>query len=55
MAVGVKICGITTPTGMNAAIGAGADWVGLNFFPASPRFVTPAQAAALVRPAPPPR
>ena len=53
MAVGVKICGITTPTGMNAAIGAGADWVGLNFFPASPRFVTPAQAAALVRPAPP--
>lgn len=53
MAVGVKICGITTPSGMDAAIGAGADWVGLNFFPASPRFVTPAQAAALVRPAPP--
>jgi phosphoribosylanthranilate isomerase len=26
---------------------AGADWVGFNFFPPSPRAVTPAQAAAL--------
>jgi phosphoribosylanthranilate isomerase len=53
MAAGVKICGITTQAGMDAAIAAGADWVGLNFFPASPRFVNPAQAAALIRPVPP--
>jgi phosphoribosylanthranilate isomerase len=32
---------------IDAAIEAGADWVGFVFFPPSPRFVTPAQAAAL--------
>jgi phosphoribosylanthranilate isomerase len=53
MTVAIKICGITTDDGMDAAIAAGADWVGLNFFPASPRFLTPARAAALLRPAPP--
>ncbi len=47
MTVRVKICGITTEAGMDAAVAAGADWVGLNFFPASPRCVSPAQAAAL--------
>ena len=41
----VKICGINTPEALAAA--AAADWIGLNFFPRSPRFVTPAQAAAL--------
>jgi phosphoribosylanthranilate isomerase len=45
--VRVKICGINHPTGFDAAISAGADWVGFNFFPPSPRHVTPAQAAAL--------
>jgi phosphoribosylanthranilate isomerase len=45
--VRVKICGITTEAGMDAAVAAGADWVGLNFFPASPRFVSPARAAEL--------
>ena len=53
MTVRIKSCGIATQAGMDAAIAAGADWVGLNFFPASPRFLTPAQAAALLRPAPP--
>lgn len=53
MIVRIKICGIATQAGMDAAIAAGADWVGLNFFPASPRFLTPAQAAAILRPAPP--
>jgi len=43
----VKICGITEPAGFDAAVAAGADWIGLNFFPPSPRFVTPAQAASL--------
>jgi phosphoribosylanthranilate isomerase len=43
----VKICGINDPLAFDTAIEAGADWVGLNFFPPSPRYVTPAQAAAL--------
>ncbi len=43
----VKICGVNDPEIFDAAIEAGADWVGFVFFPASPRFVTPAQAAAL--------
>jgi phosphoribosylanthranilate isomerase len=43
----VKICGLSTPETMDAALDAGAEYVGLNFFPKSPRFVTLAQAAAL--------
>lgn len=48
----VKICGLTEAEGFDAAIAAGADWIGFNFFPASPRVVTPAQAAALAARAP---
>ena len=48
----VKICGLNDPEGFDAAVQAGADWVGFNFFPASPRYVTPAQAAALAARAP---
>lgn len=44
----VKICGINDPAAYAAA--ATADWVGFVFFPPSPRFVTPAQAAALAQP-----
>jgi phosphoribosylanthranilate isomerase len=43
----VKICGINDTAGFDATVEAGADYVGFNFFPASPRYVTPAQAAAL--------
>jgi phosphoribosylanthranilate isomerase len=43
----IKICGINSAEAIDAAVEAGADWVGLNFFPPSPRYVTPAQAAAL--------
>lgn len=43
----VKICGIIDPVGFDTAVQAGADWVGFNFFPPSPRYVTPAQAATL--------
>jgi len=49
VSVRVKICGITTEGGIDAAVAAGADWVGLNFSPGSPRFVPPARAAALAR------
>lgn len=46
-AVKIKICGINDPIGFDTVIDAGADWIGFVFFPASPRYVTPAQAAAL--------
>jgi len=42
--VRVKICGINTPEAFTAA--AAADWIGLNFYSKSPRFITPAQAAS---------
>jgi phosphoribosylanthranilate isomerase len=45
--VRVKICGINDPEAFDAAVAAGADWVGFNFFPPSPRYVTPGEAAEL--------
>ncbi len=47
MTIRVKICGINDPVGFDTAVQAGADWIGFVFFPASPRHVTPAQAASL--------
>ncbi len=43
----VKICGINDRAAMDAAVEAGADWIGLNFFPPSPRCVTAAEARDL--------
>lgn len=43
----IKICGISTPTALEAAIRARADYAGFVFFPKSPRHVSPAQAAEL--------
>jgi phosphoribosylanthranilate isomerase len=43
----VKICGINDAAAFDAAVAAGADWVGFVFFPRSPRVVTPARAAEL--------
>lgn len=42
-----KICGLSTADTLAAAIAGGASHVGFVFFPASPRNVLPAQAAAL--------
>lgn len=47
--VKAKICGISTPETMQAALDAGARWVGLVFFPKSPRNVSIATAAELSR------
>lgn len=47
MPVEVKICGLSTPETVDAAVEAGADMIGLVFFPRSPRNVTLGQAAAL--------
>lgn len=49
----VKICGVTTPADARHAADAGADAVGLNFYPKSPRYLTPPQAADLIRALPP--
>lgn len=45
----VKICGLKTPEAIKATAAAGASHIGLNFFPPSPRAVTPEEAAELVR------
>ncbi len=52
MRIGVKICGVTSPGAIEAAVQAGADAVGFVFAP-SPRRLTPHQAARLARGAPP--
>jgi len=43
----VKICGINDPAGFDAAVAAGADFLGFVFYPPSPRAVSPTAAAAL--------
>jgi phosphoribosylanthranilate isomerase len=45
----VKICGVTNWTDARRAIDAGADFLGFNFYSASPRYVTPARARQIVR------
>lgn len=49
MAVEVKICGLKTHEALEAAIGAGADYIGLVFYPRSPRNIDLTTAAALSR------
>ncbi len=51
--VRVKICGVTRPQDMDAVARAGAAYVGLNFFPPSPRAVSPERARAIALAAPP--
>ncbi len=47
MTVRVKICGVTLPEDAEAAASMGADMIGLNFYPRSPRFVALARARAV--------
>lgn len=51
--VRVKICGLTTAATIDSAVSAGAAYLGFNFFPKSPRFVTYAAAAGLAVHVPP--
>lgn len=46
--VAVKICGLTTEDGVDAAVEHGAEFLGLVFYPRSPRFVSPERAAELM-------
>ncbi len=47
MSVHVKICGITTVADARLAVRAGADLIGLNFYPPSPRCVSETTAKAI--------
>jgi phosphoribosylanthranilate isomerase len=44
----LKICGITNQEDADAAVRAGANAIGFNFYPRSPRYVAPEQAARIV-------
>lgn len=49
MTTRVKVCGVTRLEDARVAWAAGADALGLNFYPRSPRYVEVATAAALAR------
>jgi phosphoribosylanthranilate isomerase len=49
----IKICGLSREEDVHAAVGAGADAIGLVFYPDSPRYVAPDQAARLISIVPP--
>jgi phosphoribosylanthranilate isomerase len=49
----IKICGITRDEDLRSAVEQGADALGFVFYPKSPRYVTPQQAARLASSMPP--
>ena len=51
--VRVKFCGLTRPEDVRQAADLGADAVGFNFYPKSPRYVDPRAAGSLLRAVPP--
>ena len=46
--VKIKVCGVINPGDAASCCAAGADWIGLNFHPGSPRRIDPDLAASLV-------
>lgn len=53
MPVSVKICGLKTEDAVKAAVAGSASFLGFNFFPPSPRLVSPEKAAELSALVPP--
>jgi phosphoribosylanthranilate isomerase len=47
----LKICGITDQEDATAAVEGGANAIGFNFYPPSPRYITPERAAEIGTPA----
>ena len=45
----IKFCGLTNLADSLAAVDAGADLLGFNFYPSSPRYITPEDCARIVR------
>jgi phosphoribosylanthranilate isomerase len=45
---GIKVCGLTEPDNALDCLRAGADWIGLNFHPGSPRCVAIDRAEAIL-------
>ena len=45
----IKICGVTRPEDAEHAVACGAEAIGINFFPGSPRFVPAERAREIVR------
>jgi len=48
LVVKVKICGLTNYEDAAAALDMGADLLGFNFYPGSPRYLSPESAAAII-------
>src|SRR5262245_8351068 len=46
----VKVCGITNARDAQAAMDAGANAIGFNFYRPSPRYIAPERAAAIITP-----
>jgi phosphoribosylanthranilate isomerase len=51
--VGVKICGVTCVDDALDCAKAGVDWIGINFYSKSPRFIPPSRAGAIIQELPP--
>lgn len=49
----VKVCGITSYEDAVMALDQGVDALGFNFFPSSPRYISPAAARSIIRRLPP--
>src|SRR6266567_2021125 len=47
-AIQIKICGVTTANDVRACVELGADMIGFNFYPASPRYIEPAMVRRIV-------
>ena len=46
--VKVKVCGVRSIEEAEAALDAGADAIGFNFWPRSPRYIAPRAAADII-------
>ncbi|HEU0176876.1 MAG TPA: phosphoribosylanthranilate isomerase [Blastocatellia bacterium] len=48
MAVKLKVCGVTSLEDACAAVDCGAEYLGFNFYPKSPRYIAPPAARAVI-------